>query len=361
MMKILYGVQGTGNGHIARARVMANAFSHRDDVKVDFLFSGREPDKYFDMEVFGDYQTRKGLTFVTTKGTVSRWKTFRGINVFRLFDNIRTLDLSDYDLVLNDFEPISAWAAKQQMIPCISISHQAAFSFPVPKIGDSFFDRLLTKHFAPGDIHLGVHWYHFGHSIMPPFIEEEMDIVPSFSHFLVYLPFEEKGAISAMLKNTGNYRFECFHPQVSKDFQDDNITWRKVSKPKFRESIKNCAGVIANGGFELSSECLKLGKKILIKPLKGQYEQLSNVHTLEVLGLCDSMLELDSESVQSWVKKSSPAAIQYPGDPTLLIEWLIEQDWYDTQQICAKLWHKVTFPDGLEKRLHHLSQYSSTV
>lgn len=36
-MKILYGVQGTGNGHIARARAMANAFAAQH-CQVDFLF-----------------------------------------------------------------------------------------------------------------------------------------------------------------------------------------------------------------------------------------------------------------------------------------------------------------------------------
>lgn len=45
-MKLLYGVQGTGNGHIARARIMAAALAHRDDIDVDFVFTGRAPEKY---------------------------------------------------------------------------------------------------------------------------------------------------------------------------------------------------------------------------------------------------------------------------------------------------------------------------
>ena len=65
-MRILYGVQGTGNGHIARARIMAAAFAQRDDFTVDFVFSGRDEDKYFDMEVFGPYRTFRGLTFITS-------------------------------------------------------------------------------------------------------------------------------------------------------------------------------------------------------------------------------------------------------------------------------------------------------
>ena len=61
-MKILYGIQGTGNGHITRARVMAKAFKQRN-VEVDYLFSGRPADQYFDMDVFGDYRVFEGVTF----------------------------------------------------------------------------------------------------------------------------------------------------------------------------------------------------------------------------------------------------------------------------------------------------------
>src|SRR5690606_32265718 len=56
-MKILYGVQGTGNGHITRTRAMARELGKRS-VAVDYLFSGRPADKFFDMEEFGDYRVR---------------------------------------------------------------------------------------------------------------------------------------------------------------------------------------------------------------------------------------------------------------------------------------------------------------
>ena len=41
-MHILYGVQGTGNGHISRANAMAQALARYPDVKVTWLLSGRE-------------------------------------------------------------------------------------------------------------------------------------------------------------------------------------------------------------------------------------------------------------------------------------------------------------------------------
>lgn len=350
-MKILYGVQGTGNGHIARARVMANALAKRDDIEVDYLFSGREANGYFDMQPFGDYQTLQGLTFVTAKGAVKKWQTFKSANLGRLFNDIKALDLSGYDLVLNDFEPVSAWAAKQQDVPSISVSHQAAFTYAVPKKGDNILDRLLTKYFAPCDIQIGVHWYHFGHPIMPPFVEDQRNEEPNQDYILVYLPFEDLKDVSQLLGSTPEQRFVCYHPKVNRDKIYGNVYWHKPSKVNFRESIKYCSGVIANGGFELSSECLQLGKKVLIKPLKGQYEQLSNMITLEKMGLCTSMQRLDPEAVKSWLSNPCPEAVKFPHSADMFVDWLLEEEWDDTSTICQKLWQLVDFPEPVRQRL----------
>ena len=59
-MKIFYGVQGTGNGHITRARVMAREL-YKAGIDVTFQFTGRPADKYFDMAIFNDYQVRVNL------------------------------------------------------------------------------------------------------------------------------------------------------------------------------------------------------------------------------------------------------------------------------------------------------------
>lgn len=353
-MKILYGVQGTGNGHIARARVMARAFAEREDIEVDFLFSGREPDKYFDMEIFGEYQTRRGLTFVTAEGAIQKWRTFRDARPLELYRDIRHLDVSGYAVVLNDFEPVSAWAARRHNTPVISVSHQAAFAFPVPKAGDTALDRMITRYFAPSDIKLGVHWYHFGHSIMPPFIEEKLERQPSNAHVLVYLPFESRAAIRELLAPFTDIRFECFHPDQPEEETDGHIHWHKTSKPRFREALMDASGVIANGGFELSSECLQLGKKLLIKPLNGQFEQTSNMITLRQLGLCTSMSHLDPQVLNNWLILPPQEPVQFPDNPHPLIDWLLRRDWQDTASICQQLWSQVQFPDAVMTRLKTL-------
>lgn len=353
-LRIMYGVQGTGNGHITRARVMAEAFAARQGIQVDYLFSGREPSGYFDMEIFGDYQTRTGLTFVHQYGAVSRSKTLLHARPLTFLNDVNELNLSGYDLVLNDFEPVTAWAARRQGVPSFSISHQAAFSYPVPTAGQSMLDRLVLKHFAPTDKQLGVHWYHFGHTIMPPFIENAVSGVGSSHHFLVYLPFEHPEDIRTMLGCLSEYRFEIYHPGVQQDNNEGHLKWRKICKAGFHQSLRSCSGVIANGGFELSSECLQLGRKLLIKPLHGQFEQLSNARTLQMLNLCQVMLHLDVEAVESFVTMAAPEPVLFPHDPGALTDWLVSRNWHNPEPLIQYLWQQVRFPEPVRRRLKQI-------
>lgn len=350
-MKLLYGVQGTGNGHIARARIMAAALSERDDIEVDFVFSGRAPDKYFDMDVFGQYRTFTGLSFITKNGRIDKLATVKQANVRQLLKDVKALDVSGYDMLVNDFEPVTAWAAKRQGVPSISISHQAAFSYNVPKSGHTIFDTLLMKLFAPTQVQLGVHWYHFNQPIIPPFVADKPALSPKKGHVLVYLPFEDIGDIQQMLEPLSDQEFQCFHPEVSEARVEEHVHWNPTSKKHFQKALQHCSGVIANGGFELSSEALQLGKKLLIKPLHGQFEQLSNVLTLNKLDLCQTLFQLDTDIVEEWLEAPDNEAIVFPDNPDVLIDWLKKGDFSDTQSLCETLWKNVEYGNKTQERL----------
>ena len=111
-MRILFGVQGTGNGHISRSRTLARALKSRG-VAVDYLFSGRAADGYFEMGEFGDYRTFPGITFASHQGRISGWRTLKGLSPLRFWQDLRALDCREYDLVISDFEPLSAHAARR--------------------------------------------------------------------------------------------------------------------------------------------------------------------------------------------------------------------------------------------------------
>ncbi|MDV7105407.1 glycosyltransferase family protein [Vibrio sp. TH_r3] len=342
-MKILYGVQGTGNGHIARARAMACALKERD-VDVDFLFSGRDENKYFSMEEFRSYQTRKGVTFVTNKGKVDYFKTALAAASLPIIKEINNLDLSSYDLVLNDFEPITAWAAKRQQVPCIGISHQNAFRYAVPKKNHRWLDRKIIQHFAPSDFHIGLHWYHFGQPILPPIVHRNSHTIEQGKDVLVYLPFESVNEITDVLLGFTQTQFVCYHPDITEPSCLENIEFKKTSHSAFQKDLHRCQGVIANGGFELPSEALSIGKKLLLKPLTGQFEQESNVATLEHLGLAHSMDYLDSTAIRAWLDVSEAESVTYPDVAQSIVDWILKGHWTSSEQLQTELWQQVDFP-----------------
>jgi uncharacterized protein (TIGR00661 family) len=69
----------------------------------------------------------EGLSFIFGKsGGVDIWKTCIKSNIRKLVKEINSLPVEDYDLVINDFEPVSAWACYAKNVPCIGLSHQSA-------------------------------------------------------------------------------------------------------------------------------------------------------------------------------------------------------------------------------------------
>ena len=345
-MKILYGVQGTGNGHIARARAMAVAF-RKQNIDVDFLFSGRDESRYFSMEEFGSYQTRDGLTFLSEQGQVKYGKTFIKNNIWRFLREINQIDLTPYDLVINDFEPVTAWAAKRQGVPCIGISHQNAFRYDVPKEGGNWIEHSVIQYFAPTEHSIGLHWYHFEQPILPPIVHtlthHEQTTAPQ-NFTLVYLPFEDLEAISELLMKFISHHFICYHPNVIEHSRVENIEFKPLSHAGFQFDLSQCSGVVANGGFELPSEALTLGKKLLLKPLDGQFEQQSNVATLEALGLAQTMSFLDPAILRGWLNEKQAEVVTYPDVASALVEWVLAGNWSDQDALSKQLWDKVDFP-----------------
>jgi uncharacterized protein (TIGR00661 family) len=358
-MKILYGVQGTGNGHITRARHMAEGFARRNDIQVDYLFSGRNSKDYFDMQPFGNYQTARGLTFVTDNGRVQKRQTIAHNNIFSFANDLKQKVVKDYDLIINDFEPISAWSAKLSGVPSLSVSHQAAFLQNVPKHKQSLLDKMITQYFAPTQYSLGTHWYHFGHQIIPPFVTKQFSeralrtTGKQSNAILVYLPFENIPFIAEQLHDLSDYEFICYHPGIAKNYHSQNIQWRRLSNQAFKQDLVNSAGVIANCGFELSTECLSLGKALLVKPLHGQYEQSSNAYTLKTLGLCEVMHEFNNDEIDEWLQRKQGVKIEYPSNCDSFIDWIASGNWQAPEAICKTLWQQVRFPDTFKDNLKH--------
>jgi len=361
-MKILYGVQGTGNGHITRARAMSKAFAQHSSAKVDFLFSGRERNKYFDMEPFGDWSSFGGLTFKHKAGKISPRATLKDNRIKELFHDIRHLDAKDYDLIVTDFEPITAWAGKKAKKTVIGVGHQYAFHHDIPKKGDSWAADKIMQWFAPVTMGLGLHWHHFGAPILPPIADTSAGVHQvDPTKILVYLGFEDPAKVTEMLTPIQGYEF-FYYGEFECPKSEGNIHFRPLSRKGFQIDLASANGVICNAGFELASEALELGKKLLVKPLYGQMEQLSNAEALAQLGLGCVMESLHTDSVIAWLKNQPNVKIHYPNVAGEIVSWLLAGNWNNESRLalCRSLWEQVTTADISNfTRLEQLSRMSA--
>ncbi|WOJ98125.1 glycosyltransferase family protein [Congregibacter brevis] len=342
-MKILYGVQGTGNGHLSRARAMARAFAARN-LDVDYLFSGRSLDRYFDMHVFGQFCVREGLTFACSNGKLSYLKTCVGNNYGRFLRDVLTLDLSVYDLVLTDFEPITAWAGWLRGKTVVSIGHQPAFDHRVPMAGHDLRSRFVMRMFAPGGVRLGMHWDSFQAPILPPIVNVEHAAVSTEPRkVVVYLPFENQLNVQAVLAQIPEYDFYIYAPDNLASTRG-NLHLLPTSLKGFQDDLSTCAGVICNAGFELSSECIALGKRLLVKPLDRQMEQSSNALALSRLGYGETLENLQIDQIRKWLGSSDPVQkVRYPDVASEVVKWLCDGNLQEASQqdLSDRLWDKV--------------------
>jgi len=340
-MRVLYGVQGTGNGHITRARAMQAALDNVG-IEVDWVFSGRDEENFFDMDAFGDYKVFKGLSFAAKAGKVDLVKTFAEASLGQMYSDISTLELSQYQLVVTDFEPVVAWAARKKGVPCIGVGHQYAFDHDIPKAGNSFASDAIMKWFAPVTIGIGVHWHHFDQNILPPIIEADSGGGAANDCTLVYLPFEKSEQVLSVLTQF-DHEF-IFHCGDIAPGWVSNVLVKGFSREGFKDSLHHCDGVICNAGFELASEALSLGRKIMVKPLKGQMEQASNARALLELGLGLVTSEIDYASIDMFIHQAIQKQISYSDVPALLAQWLTQYPNEDLNTLVCRAWEGVNLP-----------------
>ena len=105
-MKILYCVQLTGNGHVTRANELIPEF--KKVAKVDVLTSGNQNSLEIREKVNFKF---RGLSFVFgSRGGVDIFKTILNLRPFTFIKDVFNIQVRNYDLIINDFEPVSAWA-----------------------------------------------------------------------------------------------------------------------------------------------------------------------------------------------------------------------------------------------------------
>jgi uncharacterized protein (TIGR00661 family) len=326
-MRILYGVQGTGNGHISRSKeVIRHLVKYAD---VDILVSENQHEVALGFDL--TYRLR-GLGFVFGKsGGIDYWNSVKNAKLTKFISDISKLPVEKYDLVISDFEPITAWAARAKGVPSVSLSHHAAFlSSKTPRPPrKNYLVELIMKWYAPCSIPVGIHFEKYDSFIHTPVIREEVRNadVTNNGHYTVYLPAYDASYISRFLKRI-KVRWEVFskhHKGIP--YVEDNIKIYPISDREFVRSMASCEGLLCGAGFDTPSEALCLGKKLMVVPMKGQYEQDCNAEALRRLGVpaVKKIGKSFDRILKDWVGSSFTYRATYDNNVPSIIESILEK------------------------------------
>lgn len=311
-MKILYAFQGTGNGHVARAQEIIPIL--KKYASVDTLISGHQSQLKADFNINFQY---RGISLLYNKtGGLSYRKTFTDNKFIDAAKTINNLELSQYDLIINDYEPLTGWASKLKKLPMIELSHQASMSFketPKPKNKD-FLGEMILKYYVPSERKIGFHFEKYHPQIKKPVIRRKIRNLNPYKrgYYLVYLPsFADENIIKVLRKVPVEWKVFSKYSKVQ--IKIKNVELFPIDETQYLKYFEGCEGILCNAGFETPAEALFMDKKLFVIPIHNQYEQECNACALDKMGIPNSKV-LNLQEIMEWVASEHHLEVDYPDD-----------------------------------------------
>ncbi len=324
-MKILFAIQGTGNGHISRAREIVPLLQKYGEV--DLLVSGTEAEVSLSQPL--KYKLHGGSFVFGTNGGIDKWATYKLMNLPQLWHDIRHLPLKDYQLIINDFEPVSAWACKFQNIEAVSLSHQCSFMSPnTPRPNKWNYGEWFFKYYSPTAHHVGFHFERYADFIHTPVIRSEIRNLQTsnLGHYTVYLPAYDDKMLTTLLTKT-KVQWHIFSKRQKTPYQEQNVQVFPVNNEAFNNSLSSCEGLLTGGGFEGPAEALFLQKKVLMIPMRDQYEQQCNALAASKLGV-PVIHQIDDQfiyKINNWISHENRVIVDFPDETAKIVDDLVKK------------------------------------
>ena len=240
------------------------------------------------------------------------------------------------------------------MKACIGLSHQAAVinkKSPKPKRKD-IIGAAVLKNYAPVSEQYGFHFECYDKNIFTPVIRLQVREAKPVDkgHYTVYLPAYSDKRIIKVLREIEDTQWQVFSKYATDSIKEKNIQIVPVNNELFIESMLSCTGILCGAGFETPAEAMFLKKKLLVVPMKGQYEQQCNAAALERLGISviKSLKLKHLDTIKNWINLSRNLAVEYPDITEEIVTELLHKHCLDT---------KVKLPINMGERPYSLKKF----
>ncbi|MFA6594624.1 MAG: glycosyltransferase family protein [Candidatus Buchananbacteria bacterium] len=311
-MRIIYGLAGQGFGHSARSReVLKHLAAAGHDIKV-FTYGQGAFFLHHDFDVF----EIPGLVLVYKNNRINYLKTVLD-NTQKIYGQAREWNkvkkvFKDFapELVITDFEPLTALLAKNSRLPLVSIDNQHQLTNTEIKIGKNHLKDLMADKAIIKMVIWSAKYYLItsffttkiekkNTFLFAPIIRQEvLDLRPvKGDYFLVY-EGADMGRLTELFKRLP-YKFVIFGPK--RRGEEGNIIFKNFDTHEWLMYLNRCRAVIGTAGLSLLGEAIYLKKPYLALPIKRQIEQIINAQYLQRLGYGQFSYDLTGEEFENFV------------------------------------------------------------
>ena len=324
---IAYGVCGEGRGHASRALTVVEHLRNNNDAHI-VLFAARDAYRFLKTH----FEPTSGVTVCPIPGLnfryvgrrISYLKSMWGSvpflcklrsHVTRVAEKLQGMSCN---LVISDFEPLTARVAGHLGIPLVTLDHQSFVTHmnlgeltPALRI-----KTLLMRPF----IHL-----HYGcrpdMAVVSSFFSRQLSTPPAVCNtgvlvrsdllernprheplILVYLRNHRINRLIELLSAMERTVIVYSTGQLS---SVGNIEFRQIGDARFCDDLVRCDALVCNAGNQVVGEALYLEKPVLAIPEAGNHEQALNGHFLNKtdVGNCLSPAELSERKLRQFLER----------------------------------------------------------
>jgi len=316
MARLLYGVMGDANGHVQRALSIA-----RELKRHDFLFVGggkvatlrRTGYPVVEIPMLATFYRQDRVDIGATVTNAVRVLAGAGATLRQIRTAIRQFRPH---MAITDYEFFLPLAARSMGLRCVSIDHQHFLTqCAFPAGGGQALSRLLfylplRLLYQRADSYLVTSFFKLPMKpgsrgrLFPPVIKEAVQQARPVQgrHALVY---QTAPTLKRLLPVLRQQPYRCVIYGLGQRPACGNLVFRAPSSQGFVQDLATCRFAITNGGHNVISEALFLGKPVFAIPIHLAYEQYCNALMLRRLGWGDfgCAQTLSPDMLQRFVKR----------------------------------------------------------
>jgi uncharacterized protein (TIGR00661 family) len=340
-MKILFGVQTEGNGHITQAIAVKKYLqSHGLNVTAAIAAKKKKGLAGYFKEQFNVIEY-KGFDFVFGKdGRVIIWKTIlKGIFelprlILSFIKICKIIKQEKPDAIFNYYEPLVGLSAIFfPNIKYVSFGHQYAMEsdlyseingYPIQKTFLSIINKVISIRAKI----VALSYYEFKDDAMivsPPILRQESYITSDIheNFVLVYLMTDDM--LPQLISEANKHpelQIQCFTKLTKEHNVPSNVKLFNLDGKLFQEKMKVCKAVVCSGGFETSAEAIYQHKPLLMVPLPNHYEQHANCNDAYLNAFAITCEKIDLSKIPKYQMGNKKWFDSYQNSLQLVLDYI---------------------------------------